>query len=114
MAYSICYWQMGAVKRIDRRKVGELGEEIGVAEEPSGVNGGEAAKVGGTCGENGSRSPDKESRCIPRGRQEGKRKTATEMGGLREKRRQEGRGRRKLEGKSARQKRMEENSSEGD
>ena len=98
MAYSICYWQMGAVKRIDRRKVGELGEEIGVAEAPSGVNGGEAAKVGGTCGENGRRSPDKESRCIRRGRQEERRKTATEMGGLREKRRQEGRSRMKTGG----------------
>ena len=33
-------------------------------------------------GENGGRSPDKESRCVPRGRQEEKRKTAMEMGGL--------------------------------
>ena len=32
------------------------------------------------CGENGIRSPEKESRCIPRGRQEEKGK----MGGLRE------------------------------
>ena len=55
-----------------------------------------------------------ESRCILRGRQEEKRETATEMGGLREKRREECRSRRKLEGKSARQKRMEENCSKGD
>ena len=70
----------------------ELREEIGLR------NWGEPAKVGGTCGENGRRSPDKESRWTPRGRQEEKRK----MGGLREKRRQEGRSRRKLEGKRAR------------
>ena len=57
---------------------------------------------------------DKESRCRPRERQEGKREIATEMGGLREKRRQECRSRRKLDGKRARRKRMEENSSEGD
>ena len=44
-------------------------------------------------------SPDKDSRRIRRGRQEEKRKTATETGGLREKRRQEYRSRRKLEGK---------------
>ena len=40
-------------------------------------------KVGRACWENGRRSPDKDSRCVPRGRQE-KRKTAIEMGGLRE------------------------------
>ena len=67
----------------------------------------------GASGENGRRSSVKESRCMPIGRQEEKRKTATEMGGLREQRRRECRSRRKLEGKSTRQKITGGNSSEG-
>ena len=53
--------------------------------------------MGRAYGENGRRSPDKERRCIPRGRQEEKRETAVEVGGLREKRRQERGSRSKLE-----------------
>ena len=54
--------------------------------------------------------------CIPRGRQEQKRKTAIEMGGLREKRRQECRSQEWKEtgGEKRRQKEMEKNISEGD
>ena len=57
------------------------------------------AKVDGACGENGRRSSDKGSRCIRSGRQEEKRETAIEMGGVRDKKRREGKSRRMLQKK---------------
>ena len=69
--------------------------------------------MGRGCGENGRRSPDKASRCTLRGGSQEKRKTATEMGGLRDKKNAgiEGNGRGKVH---VRQKIVAGNSSEGD
>ena len=73
------------VKRINKRRMEELREEVG-GRESHREAGEEPAKVGWTCRKNGRGMIDEESGCAWNGRKKEKRKTETEMGGLREER----------------------------
>ena len=69
------------VKRINKRRMEELREEVGVRE-PHEEAGEEPVKVGWTRGKNGYGAFDEESRCAYSGRKKEKMKTKIDLTGM--------------------------------